>query len=1049
MASGFKPDFSKDNDYTSEYNFNRVIWGANAPITEKDINEAQVIQGNKIKTVVSTVLGDGIIQGELLYKPGEEIIQEEVITDEVWYNRYLSDSDGARVTKIGMSSSGAYGIVGMVDSSVVTDCMVYCYDDFKRKRGIIIDSEMYEASNYYLDKIGFDSVYYFVKTAGFGGTNLSFETRVAPYFCTNLGDYGEGNYLHFEKMNKRFPNLDDYPNVKAYYITHQYYYYNIPHTVVLDGDNKYYSRVERLDIDNNYHLICGNVYKYYSLIDKKELSITIDETHKQAVDDGSVVCLCSKDSDLISIEDVYGARGTGLYICKHEPNPQDISTYVYVSYFEHSDDAFLKPTGNVYKTEIREHTVVDNTKIIFYMDNAKISLSGHIIDIGHIEKEFLLPEDKSNVDVYFNLWNEIITAGDEIHKNGNLQGEMLNNYLVDSRYGVEITRREQLMYQLCIESELVTDKKSVNMVVASARRDDSNGQIVEVKINEASNTLKLNDNKMQVINSAIQTPFGIETFHCGYGQAIGGYWHVCDMIMQGDYPDMPIVFSCVQRDALPYQLVLLFKSVRFADGFVPKYFRHISIDGNFDNTINAVIAKVADNKFSLYIKKNAPYDELGIVDMKRTYIHNLVDIKWVGEFVDDYPKDATSQGSWTFSCGNAGYGYNDDTDYLAILVPPHAGDGFHYIKVPYHGILPNIEKSINDGGHGNLGTLAWAFAMAYIKTICCDLLIPSSDGQGDIGADDKKIGTIYVHVLTGGTILPVQNGTAYVKSLDAYGYGSIGGLNNAYNEASIHRILSNMIGDPTKYVKDIYVNNIHTKSDMFVPSKYSGARKTVFDLTVYFDGTIHNTYSFESDGANKESAFFCYSNNLAVRHSLGTAAQGWDNIYSKNNLIVTSDRRKKKNIFYFGSNENYSVNFWSDELLINFYMGLEAVIYTYKDGERPHHGLISQDFEELMRKLNIQDHAAFIKSPIYAKIKIFVVDGGTYNVTEKNDENTIIDYNYSIRYAELEADTIRFNQLLYKKYEQQQEEINALKQENQEIKQQLAILMEKVNSLME
>ena len=124
MASGFKPDFSKDNDYTSEYNFNRVIWGANAPITEKDINEAQVIQGNKIKTVVSTVLGDGIIQGELLYKPGEEIIQEEVITDEVWYNRYLSDSDGARVTKIGMSSSGAYGIVGMVDSSVVTDCMV-------------------------------------------------------------------------------------------------------------------------------------------------------------------------------------------------------------------------------------------------------------------------------------------------------------------------------------------------------------------------------------------------------------------------------------------------------------------------------------------------------------------------------------------------------------------------------------------------------------------------------------------------------------------------------------------------------------------------------------------------------------------------------------------------------------------------------------------------------------------------------------------------------------------------------------------------------------
>ena len=221
----FKPDFSKDSSYTPEYNFNRVIWGANAPITEKDINEAQIIQSENIRKVVSTILKNGIAKGVVSDKYGEKVEQQEVVTDEIWYNRYLSDLDGARINRLTMSSQYHSSIIQMIDNNAIEYCHCCIYDNLKRKRGLLISSEFYENSGYDLYDLNVNSIYYFIKT-NVNGTNISFERNCSNY-CNNLGDYGEGNYLHFQRLE----GLEIYPNLKGYFVTHSYYYYNIPSTV--------------------------------------------------------------------------------------------------------------------------------------------------------------------------------------------------------------------------------------------------------------------------------------------------------------------------------------------------------------------------------------------------------------------------------------------------------------------------------------------------------------------------------------------------------------------------------------------------------------------------------------------------------------------------------------------------------------------------------------------------------------------------------------------------------------------------------------------------
>ena len=107
-------------------------------------------------------------------------------------------------------------------------------------------------------------------------------------------------------------------------------------------------------------------------------------------------------------------------------------------------------------------------------------------------------------------------------------------------------------------------------------------------------------------------------------------------------------------------------------------------------------------------------------------------------------------------------------------------------------------------------------------------------------------------------------------------------------------------------------------------------------------------------------------------------------------------------------------------------MGLMPCTYRLIDSDsgRPHHGLIAQDVEVLMKEIGLSDHAGFIKSPKMREIEVEkeieeeVEDPETREikkikkvVTEVQLEEIPEEYTYSLRYGEFIADIIRFIQL--------------------------------------
>lgn len=108
-------------------------------------------------------------------------------------------------------------------------------------------------------------------------------------------------------------------------------------------------------------------------------------------------------------------------------------------------------------------------------------------------------------------------------------------------------------------------------------------------------------------------------------------------------------------------------------------------------------------------------------------------------------------------------------------------------------------------------------------------------------------------------------------------------------------------------------------------------------------------------------------------------------------------------------------------------MKLKPVSFKMEDGTsgRTHYGLIAQDVEKTLDDLNMSgmDFAGFIKSPTESSL-----DG----------EVSEYDYLYSLRYDEFIAPLIKMVQM-------QQSEIDALKEENQLIKNQLLEINNSLN----
>ena len=121
-------------------------------------------------------------------------------------------------------------------------------------------------------------------------------------------------------------------------------------------------------------------------------------------------------------------------------------------------------------------------------------------------------------------------------------------------------------------------------------------------------------------------------------------------------------------------------------------------------------------------------------------------------------------------------------------------------------------------------------------------------------------------------------------------------------------------------------------------------------------------------------------------------------------------------------------------------MGLIPSSYEMIDGTsgRTHYGLIAQDVEELMKKLNMDssDFAGFIKSP--KKIIKYEDENGKKleNPIEEVIEN---EYDYALRYDEFIAPLIKVVQEQQKMIEQQQRIIEqqqiAIENQQKEIEQ--------------
>lgn len=154
----------------------------------------------------------------------------------------------------------------------------------------------------------------------------------------------------------------------------------------------------------------------------------------------------------------------------------------------------------------------------------------------------------------------------------------------------------------------------------------------------------------------------------------------------------------------------------------------------------------------------------------------------------------------------------------------------------------------------------------------------------------------------------------------------------------------------------------------------------------------------------------------------------WNQIYAVNSSISTSDRNEKEEISYIGSKSSYEDTSMTDEELTMLVMGMQPVIFKRINGEsgRPHHGIIAQEFEELMAEIGLHDHAAFIKSPV-TKTKEVETKDKDGNIKHQLVEETVSgEYRYGIRYEEFISDLIRFCQLLKDENSRQQKKIEDL-----------------------
>lgn len=299
-----------------------------------------------------------------------------------------------------------------------------------------------------------------------------------------------------------------------------------------------------------------------------------------------------------------------------------------------------------------------------------------------------------------------------------------------------------------------------------------------------------------------------------------------------------------------------------------------------------------------------------------------------------------------------------------------------WIRTTQQGILPYQSGGILSG-HCQLGAEDWYFSKSYIDTMFANLLKIRNNIVSSYTANS------YIGFESGGNVVTINSLNAIKIASD---------------------------GNPGTITFGVYTH----------------------------DKSYKRWINYKGLSSDNNNAYFMPS--VDGTSCLGYSSYRWRQIYAQTSTISTSDLREKKKISYIGLRSNEDT-YMSDDTLQSFIRGLLPCIYLRIDGDtgRPHHGLISQDVEELLKKLGIKDHAGFIKSPKTETIEIeeeveeeYVdeADGQTKTrtVIQKNEEQREIpgEYVYGLRYEEFIADIVRFVQIQDEKIEEQERKINSL-----------------------
>lgn len=208
--------------------------------------------------------------------------------------------------------------------------------------------------------------------------------------------------------------------------------------------------------------------------------------------------------------------------------------------------------------------------------------------------------------------------------------------------------------------------------------------------------------------------------------------------------------------------------------------------------------------------------------------------------------------------------------------------------------------------------------------------------------------------------------------------------------------------------------------------------------------------AFEADGWGPFAAGVVinslefYSRN-SNQLSLGTSSNLWSQVYSSTGAIQTSDRNAKDNI----------ENLQNDSRWNELFKKLRPVSFSFKDGtgNRTHVGFISQEIEQAIEECGMTplEFAGFCKDQKYEMVEEFEEylvpedkENGIEEHTEKRkirkkhmlfDEDGNPEYIYSLRYSEF----IALNTMMIQK----------LQKENDELKNRIEELENKVNSIIE